>query len=262
MSKRWLFPLLPILLLILGELSTTVSATESNEAYIYISYEYRSPEVYSRVADYFEVKNGWRAVYYNLDDSSTLDRFLHIIHTLEVNKVNILPPDACISCLLSHSTWREIYLMYASPLIGFFRDGKLTAITVGVFNQTILDEASSVDKGEYLEVFTSYAVFTLTDERVIARLEENFIERKEVYDAHAEIINLILLVITAAAVDAINPCQFYVLIVLLSLVFFRIGRKEVLKSGTAFSTATFIVYSLMGLGLIRLIGYTKETRLI
>ena len=176
MSKRLLFPLLPILLLILGELSTTVSATESNEAYIYISYEYRSPEVYSRVADYFEVKNGWRAVYYNLDDSSTLDRFLQIAHMLEVNKVNLLPPDVCISCLLSHSTWREIYLMYASPLIGFFRDGKLTAITVGVFNQTILDEASSVDKEEYVRVFTSYAVVTLTDEKVIVSLEGEIVD--------------------------------------------------------------------------------------
>ncbi len=59
----------------------------------------------------------------------------------------------------------------------------------------------------------------------------------------------ILAVMAAAAVDAINPCAFAVLVILLSGVTASGGRKKALKAGLAFTTAIFISYILMGLGI-------------
>ncbi|MCA9486124.1 MAG: cytochrome c biogenesis protein [Nanoarchaeota archaeon] len=56
-------------------------------------------------------------------------------------------------------------------------------------------------------------------------------------------------VILAALVDAINPCAFAVLILLMSTVLISRNRKKALLSGFAFSASIFISYFLMGLGL-------------
>ncbi len=58
-----------------------------------------------------------------------------------------------------------------------------------------------------------------------------------------------LAVIAAAAADAVNPCAFAVLVILLSGVIASGGRKKALKAGLAFTVAVFISYVLMGLGI-------------
>ncbi len=56
-------------------------------------------------------------------------------------------------------------------------------------------------------------------------------------------------VISAAAVDAINPCAFAVLIILVSTILISKNRKKALLAGLAFSLSIFISYFLMGIGL-------------
>ena len=57
------------------------------------------------------------------------------------------------------------------------------------------------------------------------------------------------IIISASLVDAINPCAFAVLLILLSTVLAQKGnRKRVIASGLAFSLAVFASYLLMGLG--------------
>ncbi|MDI6738459.1 MAG: cytochrome c biogenesis protein CcdA [Nanoarchaeota archaeon] len=63
-------------------------------------------------------------------------------------------------------------------------------------------------------------------------------------------------VITAAAVDAINPCEFAILIILLTTILAAGIRKRVLYAGLAFSLSIFISYYLMGLGLYSAIQAT------
>lgn len=56
-------------------------------------------------------------------------------------------------------------------------------------------------------------------------------------------------IISASLVDAINPCAFAVLLILLSTVLAqKSSRKRVVASGLAFSLAVFVSYLLMGLG--------------
>ena len=56
-------------------------------------------------------------------------------------------------------------------------------------------------------------------------------------------------IISASLVDAINPCAFAVLIILLSTVAAKKDKRKSLQSGLAFTGAIFISYMLMGLGL-------------
>jgi len=56
-------------------------------------------------------------------------------------------------------------------------------------------------------------------------------------------------VISAAVVDAINPCAFAVLIILLTTILASKNKKRALLSGFAFSFSIFISYFLMGIGL-------------
>lgn len=67
-------------------------------------------------------------------------------------------------------------------------------------------------------------------------------------------------VLSAAAVDAINPCAFAVLILLLSTIALHKNKKKALLAGLAFSLAIFISYLFMGIGLysaLRLAGFTR-----
>lgn len=57
------------------------------------------------------------------------------------------------------------------------------------------------------------------------------------------------IVISAAAVDAINPCAFAVLIILMTAALSITDKKKALKFGLAFSVSIYISYFLMGLGL-------------
>ena len=67
--------------------------------------------------------------------------------------------------------------------------------------------------------------------------------------------NLTLLaVIVGSMVDAINPCEFAVLIILMTTILATGNAKKALLSGLAFSASMFISYFLMGLGLYKALG--------
>lgn len=56
-------------------------------------------------------------------------------------------------------------------------------------------------------------------------------------------------VLGAAAVDAINPCAFAVLIILMTTILAAGSKRKALLAGLAFTASIFISYFLMGLGL-------------
>lgn len=62
------------------------------------------------------------------------------------------------------------------------------------------------------------------------------------------------LVIGAALIDAINPCAFAVLIILLTTLLITSTRRKALRSGIAFSVSIFLSYLLMGLGVYHIIS--------
>jgi len=74
------------------------------------------------------------------------------------------------------------------------------------------------------------------------------------------VISLLPLIVLAASADAINPCTFYVFVILLSIVFFRSGKKDSLKIGLPFVLSIYIAYFLVGLGLLQLYFYASAMR--
>ncbi|MFH1064375.1 MAG: cytochrome c biogenesis protein CcdA [Candidatus Woesearchaeota archaeon] len=68
-------------------------------------------------------------------------------------------------------------------------------------------------------------------------------------------------VVTAAAVDAINPCAFAVLIILLTTILSAGKKKRALGAGFAFSASIYISYLLMGIGLFTAIQAAGMTRI-
>ena len=67
----------------------------------------------------------------------------------------------------------------------------------------------------------------------------------------------LLAIISAAAVDSINPCTFAVLIILLSTILAIGERFKALKAGFAFVISIYISYFLMGLGIFSVIVVSK-----
>ena len=61
-------------------------------------------------------------------------------------------------------------------------------------------------------------------------------------------------VVGASIVDAINPCAFAVLIILMTTILVSKDGKKALKAGLAFATSIFISYFLMGLGMYKALG--------
>lgn len=60
--------------------------------------------------------------------------------------------------------------------------------------------------------------------------------------------------IGAALVDSINPCEFAVLLILIATILASGNRKRALLSGLAYSASIFISYFLMGIGLYSVIS--------
>jgi len=67
-------------------------------------------------------------------------------------------------------------------------------------------------------------------------------------------------VISAAAVDAINPCAFAVLIILLTTILASGTKRRTLFAGIAFTASIYISYFLMGIGLYSAIQAAGLTR--
>ena len=65
----------------------------------------------------------------------------------------------------------------------------------------------------------------------------------------------------AALVDAINPCAFAVLLILMTTILATGNRKRALFSGLAFATSIFISYFLMGLGLYSVVASIETSRI-
>ncbi len=60
-------------------------------------------------------------------------------------------------------------------------------------------------------------------------------------------------IVGGAAVDALNPCEFAILIFLMGTLLLNGERKKALHSGIAFCLAIYLSYLAMGLGLLKII---------
>jgi len=140
---------------------------------------YSFPETYRSeiLFSYFNNKSDCKVIFHSLNDSAASETFLEILNILVMQSVKIV--DFCSSCI-PRDIWTEIRKIHVQPLIGFFHQGNLTAITVGNINYAILDVAfmRAPNPNGDVEIFTPYGVYHLSDKGIKARLEELFVEKK------------------------------------------------------------------------------------
>jgi len=202
--------------------------------------------------NYFFNING-SVIHYSLKDPSASERFLAIIRILIVLGVEVTPPDMpCFDCL--NLTWDDLLMIYDSPLVGFFHNGKLTAISIGITDYKILDQAFLV-KDEKVKIFTLYGsnIHLLNDEETKTQLEGLLLGR-EVSKKETNILTLVLPVTLLALADSVNPCTFAVFTALLLITLNSIGKNRMVTTGVSFIVTVFICYYFLGLGIFRVLA--------
>ncbi len=145
------------------------------------------------------------------------------------------------------------------PLVGVF-NGTLRAIVSGYHDADFWRSALRISNGTMLRYLDEYTGMEENGSK-IARYEGLFTQSIEI-ESNRDMIILTGMIVLAALADSINPCAFAVLIAFLTLISYRKGRKEVLRSGMAFILAVFIIYTLMGFGLIRLFSSVPWLKLL
>lgn len=151
------------------------------------------------------------------------------------------------------------------PLVGVFEDNGLKAISGGAISkQRWIQVTGSQHEGVLLYLEDSsggpYINITIKETDRIRRLEGLFKKEAPILGMGTGFLSLIVPVTAAALVDAVNPCAFNTFVVLLTFTLFSAGKKGVLKVGLAFSAAVFVVYYVLGLGIIRFIGFIPQLR--
>ncbi|MCX8170582.1 MAG: hypothetical protein N3E47_01225 [Candidatus Bathyarchaeota archaeon] len=225
---------------------------------VYI-YGFPGSRILENMKNYFNEKPEVNVTLCDLNNSRYLSEFLDIIDLLMREGINVLPPYFCAPCALKHGlNWRDIYVEYSSPLLLLFQGGRLKAIVISAFDQTLFDRILNQPEDTAILSLRNESSIIKLNEDVRTQIENLFREKGK---PHKNIFQVLPLIIIAACTDAINPCELFVLIVFLSLVIMKLGKRAVLKFGIAFSLAIFIAYFLMGLGVWRLIGYIREARI-
>lgn len=164
--------------------------------------------------------------------------------------------------LISDTLGEVLYM----PLVGVFKNQTLTAIASGdLSNEMWKSVVEAEDKNVLVyvpETGGRIGLKTIVIEPgVISKLTSYFIE-PDIGETSLrnDFLGLLVVVATAAAVDAINPCCFGVFLILLTFVFYGVGNKAVLKVGLAFTTGLFATYLLLGLGLNRVFQHFSEIK--
>jgi len=96
------------------------------------------------------------------------------------------------------------------------------------------------------------------DKQIISYLQEQEVPPEQVEKSFSKTLTLPIL-IGAALVDPINPCEFAVLLILMTTLLASGNRKRALLSGIAYSVSIFISYFLMGIGLYSIISSIETT---
>lgn len=150
----------------------------------------------------------------------------------------------------------DIYLPL--PLFGVFHGDNLTTLVAGGPNLSqwsgILNDTSKGVKVYVDEGFGNIQkVKVIEDPSEIKDLQDIF-QGVNVGYSSGSFWSIFIPVVGAAIIDAVNPCAFSVLVVLLTFVFYSVNRRSVIYVGASFSLAVFLTYTIMGLGFIQILS--------
>jgi len=162
-----------------------------------------------------------------VDEKEFLNKIEIKYHDLEIKRLDV-----------NEGNNSELYIKL-SKAYGIPVEGKVPLIFIG--DDYILGFGNEETTGVTIEE----AIINCIDIGCIDPLEKIEINEQEKEISVAQIIGL-------AVVDAINPCELAVLIILMTAILTRFPKQKnkALKSGLAFSSAIFIIYFIFGLLII------------
>lgn len=119
-----------------------------------------------------------KVVFHNVNEKQYFDRFVEIIKLLYTeSKIPIAPEDVCVGCLLVKGyKLEDVFIMYDTPLIGVFRDGKLCCVIIGVADETHLERIISECSNNGAKVFTLHGGYFPISGEVGFKIEELFLK--------------------------------------------------------------------------------------
>lgn len=240
--------------LLLALLSTTflvndIVSQSSGKVHIYCLPKSPNLEV---IMNYFNDKSDWEVTFCSLNDSICLSRFLTIVDALTLRGIDVLPAGTCLPCELQYSTWNDILITYASPLIVFSHNGRPTAVTIGITNHMVLEQATMMN-ASYVKIFTLQDSYALSYEGV--QLEALLLGEENGEKTKINLLDPISSIVLLALVDSINPCTFAVFTALLFLSLSSFGKIKAATVGFSFILAIFIGYYILGLGLLPVLTF-------
>lgn len=141
------------------------------------------------------------------------------------------------------------------PLFGIFEDGELKIIAAGDISKEswrIILKTNVEGIPVYVSDGSKRGILKriIKSEDDITKLEMLFLGIQVQEENTLRLFPLILLTVTAAFIDAINPCALSILLFLLTLIIYTMDGRKVLKIGLSFTIAIYIVYFLIGIGLL------------
>lgn len=143
------------------------------------------------------------------------------------------------------------------PLIGVTIDGELKLVIYGEVSKDVLHVLLNSTAPKKL-LFFNGQLYETTDEEIIKNLQSLFAGEKAqitptkpMETPSTSVASLIIPIILTSIADAINPCAFALLIMFLSVVMVASDRR-VLKTGLAFTSAVFMTYFGIGIGLVKI----------
>ena len=141
------------------------------------------------------------------------------------------------------------------PLFGIFEDGELKIIAAGDISKEswrIILKTNVEGIPVYVSDGSKKGMLKriIKSEYDITKLEMLFSGIQVQEEDVLRLFPLILLTVTAAFIDAINPCALSILLILLTLIIYTLNGRKVFKIGLSFTIAIYIIYFLIGIGLL------------
>jgi len=154
------------------------------------------------------------------------------------------------------------------PLVGVFINGELTAIASGGLASE--DWRMTVEgERDVVSIYVANAqgrmeIRPLMEELGKLEMITRIFRESDlpIVLGETDYLRLFAVVVIAAFMDAINPCCLSVLLVLLTFVFYGVGKKAMLRVGLAFTVGIFVAYFILGLGLMTVFQHVTGIKYI
>ncbi len=247
--KQYKNILVPLLLL-LSLASFMIKIIRCSDLYV-IAYGFSDHKSSAKLLDKLSSMNIAYKFYDLLDSSndSTINRgrFLEIISIINALGIPILPPDICLSCYLQHGIkWEDLLLAFDTPILAFFREGELTAISIALVSEEDLAKILAAEPSLSITIYTIYGEYRVEDVEARIKLSKSLLGEQ---DSSIIPSKLLMPIVSLAIADSVNPCTFLLYTALLLLALSSIGRSRAFIVGLSFIIAVFLGYYALGLGL-------------